>query len=126
MKADHKTLSCRLKHLILAYGKFAFVLISTGVCANNISVTNTSLTGQNTTGKYTMVKFDIRWENSWRTSSAPKNWDAAWVFVKFRTAGGAWQHATLNTTGGHTAPTGSIIAPSSDGIGAFIYRDADT
>jgi formylglycine-generating enzyme required for sulfatase activity len=57
--------------------------------ANNIQVSNVSTTGQNTTAgtnnsaNYTMVKFNVSWENSWRTSSGPSNWDAAWVFVKF-------------------------------------------
>ena len=60
------------------------LLLSTLLSANNISVTNIQLTKQNTTANYTNVKFDISWENSWRTSSAPNNWDAAWVFVKFK------------------------------------------
>lgn len=104
---------------------FFFALIFTALLsANNISVTNISLTGQNTTSGTTLVQFDISWENSWRISVAPNNWDAAWVFVKYRTGSGNWNHATLNTTG-HTAPTGSTVAPSSDGMGAFIYRSYD-
>jgi len=82
------------------------------------------------------VKFDIQWENSWRTSSAPNNWDAAWVFVKYRIGAGAWQHTWLNNTG-HNNPAGSTITtglldPSSPfdptsnpGMGVYIYRDAD-
>jgi formylglycine-generating enzyme required for sulfatase activity len=103
--------------------------------ANNVNVTNFSLTGQNVTNHYIMVKFDITWENSWRTSSAPNNWDAAWVFVKYRIGTGAWQHAWLNNTG-HINPAGSTISTglldpalpfdpaTNPGIGAFIYRDA--
>jgi formylglycine-generating enzyme required for sulfatase activity len=58
--------------------------------ANNISVSNVSTTGQNMSAgvnnaaNYSMVKFDLSWENSWRTATGPSNWDAAWVFVKFR------------------------------------------
>lgn len=55
--------------------------------ANNITISNLSLTGKNTTDDYILVQFDVSWENSWRTSSAPNNWDAAWVFVKYRVAG---------------------------------------
>lgn len=114
----------------------AFMLFFTCAFANNISVSNVSLTGQNTAEHYTMVKFDIQWENSWRTSSAPNNWDAAWVFVKYRTGTGAWQHAWLNNTG-HINPGGCIIssglldyslpfnATTNPVLGAFIYRDAD-
>lgn len=52
--------------------------------ANNINVSNVSITGQNLTNDFSMVKFNLSWENSWRISSGPANWDAAWVFVKFR------------------------------------------
>lgn len=33
---------------------------------------------------YAQFQFDISWQNSWRVSTAPNNWDAAWVFAKFR------------------------------------------
>lgn len=99
------------------------VAVATAI-ANNITLINVKLTGQDAAKHYTIVQFDIRWENSWRTSSAPFNSDAAWVFVKFRVRGGVWQHATINNTG-YNAPTGSAITPVSDGTGAFIYRDAD-
>ncbi|MEI7726952.1 MAG: SUMF1/EgtB/PvdO family nonheme iron enzyme [Bacteroidota bacterium] len=104
--------------------------------ANNMSISNMVLTGKNTGNHYTMVQFDISWENSWRTSTNESNWDAAWVFVKYRVAGGAWQHAWLNEDG-HTAPVGCSITPglltpdatfnatTNPGLGAFIYRDAN-
>jgi hypothetical protein len=112
------------------------VLVSYCAVANNVSLTNISLTGQNVSSHYSMVKFDIQWENSWRTSDAPNNRDAAWVFVKFRVGTGAWQHAWLNNTG-HINPAGSTIStglldpslpfePSANpGMGVFIFRDAD-
>jgi formylglycine-generating enzyme required for sulfatase activity len=105
---------------------------------NNIQVNNSSLINQNTTAgpnnaaNHTFVKFNISWENSWRNdlpgdgNEIPNNWDAAWVFVKYRsrtTTGGdgLWRHATLNTSG-HTAPAGSMITTTPDGKGVFIYR----
>jgi len=104
----------------------ALLLGAASAQANNLTVTNVSLTGQNTGSDFILVQFDITWKNSWRvTGSDPNNWDAAWVFVKYRVAGGAWMHATLHTSG-HTAPTGSTIAPATtDGPGVFIYRDTD-
>ena len=98
--------------------------------SNNVTVTSGSLTGKNTSAgvnnaaNYTMVKFTVSWENSWRTSLAPYNSDAAWIFVKYRVGSGPWLHATINTTG-YAAPSGSTITPASDGTGAFIYRSAD-
>ena len=99
-------------------------LLSSGY-SNNIAVSNISLSDQVPLSHYCNVKFDISWDNSWRTSSAPVNWDAAWVFVKYRVNGGPWNHATLSSVpGDHTPATGSSISPSSDGLGVFIYRSA--
>jgi formylglycine-generating enzyme required for sulfatase activity len=104
----------------------AFVLVFTmsNVFANNISITNSSLTGKNIITHCTQVQFDISWENSFRVTSGPANWDAAWVFVKYRVVGGNWKHATLNSSG-FIAPSGSNISPATDGTGAFIYRNAN-
>ena len=110
-----------------------FALSSNSLLANNITASNVTLTGQNisagtnNTANYALVQFDISWDNSWRTSSsAPVNWDAAWVFVKYRKSGTTvWNHATLNTTAAnHTAPSGSTIAQS-DGTGVFVYRSGN-
>lgn len=115
---------------------FIIVLFKCSTFANNISITNYNLTGRNATNHSIMVKFDISWENSWRITSAPNNWDAAWVFMKYRVGTGDWQHSWLNNTG-HINPTGSTITtglldPSlpfnlttNPGMGVFIYRDAD-
>jgi hypothetical protein len=117
---------------------FSFIVWTTGF-ANNINVTNVGLTGQNTAAgvnnanNFTLVQFNLSWENSHRVSFGPTNWDAAWVFIKYRVAGGVWQHARLNSTG-NTAPTGSTIdiglqtpgtafnSTTNPGLGAFIYR----
>lgn len=119
--------------LLLSFGPVLY--------ANNISVTNVILTGQNTiagannSANFMLVQFNLNWQNSWRTATSPANWDAAWVFIKYRVGTGEWQHAWLNNTG-HTAPTGSTInvglqnpgtafnTTTNPGIGVFIYRSA--
>jgi hypothetical protein len=66
-----------------------FCLTTVTAFANNIAVSNASIVGQNTTAgvnnasNYSMVKFDLSWENSWRTSTGPSNWDAALLLVKY-------------------------------------------
>lgn len=52
--------------------------------ANNVTISSVMLTGQNTSSDFSMIQFNISWDNSWRTSVSPNNWDAAWVFAKFR------------------------------------------
>ena len=132
------------KRTITFFTALALLLFAGSVAANNINVSNIKLTGQNTTAgvnypdNYTLVQFDLSWENSWRTSSAPNNWDAAWVFVKYRVGSGDWQHAWLNNTG-HSSGTGTsatidagLLTPgtafhatTNPALGVFIYRSAD-
>jgi hypothetical protein len=110
--------------------------------ANSIAISNVIITGQNITNQYSMVNFDISWENSWRNdiagtgNTAPNNWDAAWVFVKYRVNSGPWQHAWLDSAG-HIMAAGTHLAtglldPASPfnptanpGLGVFIYRDTN-
>jgi formylglycine-generating enzyme required for sulfatase activity len=106
---------CSVVSIILFFQFSAF--------ANNLNISTPQMTGQNSSGKYVFVKFDISWENSWRKTSEPSNWDAAWIFIKYRIGTGTWQHATVHSSG-HTAPSGSTITPSQDGKGVFVYRSA--
>ena len=124
----------RLLRLVLI-GLFA--VTSKSLFANNLVVSNVKLTEKNTTEHYTPVQFDISWDNSWRTSVGPPNWDTAWVFVKYlKKTETTWHHATLNWvdgTGsgdGHTEPSNCDINSSNDigaggSYGVFIHRDAD-
>ncbi len=99
---------------------------------NNIQVSNLRLTGQNTTNDFTYIRFDVSWDNSWRLNAAPANWDAAWLFAKFRLkSGNTWRHCSLNwvdgtgTGDGHNVPTGATISSAQDGTnfsrGVFLY-----
>jgi formylglycine-generating enzyme required for sulfatase activity len=106
--------------------------------ANNIQLSNITLTGQNTTSDFTMVQFNLTWENSWRVSSGPSNWDGAWVFVKYRVGTGPWLHAFLNDTG-HITGTGTAATitrglnntatafhtTTNPAMGAFVHRSED-
>lgn len=123
----------------LTYLPILFIVFCASGCvfANGIAVSNMSLNGQDPGSNFVLVNFDITWENSWRVSSGPSNWDAAWIFVKYRSNGEtAWSHATLNWvdgTGsgdGHTEPTNSNIVSSEDNgsggaYGVFIHRSSD-
>ena len=99
----------------------ATLLISQEAGANAIVVTNTYLWNPQIGQQYVYVSVDISWSNSWRTAV---NWDAAWVFVKFRAPGSNnWQHAWLSTNSAdHIMPAGCTNSAVSDGTGVFIYR----
>ena len=73
------------------------------------------------------VALDVGWAGSWRGPhrpswvASPENWDAVWLFVKYRVGSGPWHHAPLSQTG-HVVPATMGVAPSLDGRGVFLYR----
>ncbi|MBB6462618.1 formylglycine-generating enzyme family protein [Flammeovirga kamogawensis] len=108
------------------------------VSANNITIENASIVSQNTGEGTAMIGFDIKWSNSWRVSFGPSNWDAAWVFIKYRVNDGDWQHASLSyvdgtgANDGHIVPTGAEINSKADHLdiesyshGVFIYANSN-
>ncbi|MDD2964923.1 MAG: SUMF1/EgtB/PvdO family nonheme iron enzyme [Bacteroidales bacterium] len=121
---------------------FGMYLMLTSVVANNIQVGNIAIVEQNTTAKQSLVQFDLTWENSWRTSNlngaGVTNWDAAWIFVKFRVGSGEWQHAKLDATRHQTGtgtaatidaglldPKTAFNATTNPAVGVFVYRQSD-
>ncbi len=98
-------------------------LTSQNVLAGDLKISNEKSGSAKTDAKYRMITFDISWANSWRTSSAPHNWDAAWVFIKYKAGNGDWQHATLSTVNeDHTCNSGTTVNSPYDGKGVYIYR----
>jgi len=111
--------------------------------ANNLTITNETL--QVGGAGYTFVKADICWDNSWKASWTEThvtpnvtvtNWDAAWIFVKYRVAtnGAPWQHASLSTNNSeHIVPGQAMVnvglstnaAGIGFGTGVFLYRSAE-
>jgi formylglycine-generating enzyme required for sulfatase activity len=124
--------------LLLAFA-LKLLVVHEGSCSG-IDITNIqrgALSGGSTT-----VTFDATWTNSWRTAApgapAPNNWDAAWIFIKFRKNGGNWAHASVNdtghSTGSGTAATIAVGYPDTSsafniatnpGVGVFLYRSGD-
>ncbi|NJC25681.1 SUMF1/EgtB/PvdO family nonheme iron enzyme [Neolewinella antarctica] len=54
------------------------LLAPTYVAANNIRVSNVELVSQ--ANGIATFEYDLAWDNSWRLSDGPANWDAAYVF----------------------------------------------
>lgn len=136
-KRDSLNVKLSIKLFEMLFVLFLLVGASNTVLANNLVISNVSLTGRNVESSYTLVQFDISWDNSWRINDGPSNWDAAWVFVKYRKKSQTtWHHATLNWVNGtgsgdgHTVPANSNILSSNDNgsggtYGVFIHRNAD-
>jgi len=101
---------------------FSFSLFGNGIVVSNISVTQNDIANQKME-----ITFDVAWNNSWRTDTLESNYDAAWLFIKYKVEGSAnsykLEHGTLKATG-HTIPTGAELNVANGLQGAMIYRDA--
>ncbi len=100
------------------------LILFTAAKANNVNISNADILEKNTTSGYMHIGFDITWENSWRLNVAPANYDAVWIFAKYRIGQGQWQHCNIASLDGlHYAPQGAIIEVVPDGKGIFLYRN---
>ncbi len=96
------------------------MLLTLPLGANNLQLSNMQASTSD-------LSFDISWENSWNVSSAPNNWDAVWVIIKFQdcaTETKRWSHLTLSTNNADHSITGGVLQVDavSDGMGVFIRR----
>ncbi|MDD4203378.1 MAG: hypothetical protein PHQ52_07920, partial [Candidatus Omnitrophica bacterium] len=117
---------------ILASG--LWLLASFNAHANNLAIENVEVRDIDSSAKTAVIRFDISWENSWRDTV---NYDAVWVFAKYKDSNGVWNHVKLSGSGtdptgydvgddGDTDATGNkdnieIIVPT-DKVGCFIQR----
>lgn len=103
---------------------FIIMLWFVNLClGSGLTISNASLTGQNPAEHYIMIQFDVAWENSWRLDFGPANWDAAWIFIKYKSLGSAWNHVQLSSNPTHhQAPAGGTVDVPADGVGAYLFR----
>lgn len=91
--------------------------------ANNIEVSNVSLINNGPNAQY--IKFDVKWDNSWRVNTGQANYDGAYVFFKYKTAAGEWIRLNCKTSQPsplNVLPAGFEIASTLYGL--FVYRNA--
>ena len=80
-------------------------------------------------GNKTMT-FNISWDNSWKLSSGPTNWDGVWVFIKRQACSNTniWATTLVSATSGdHGSSVSSgtnllSVDAVSDGMGVFLRR----
>jgi formylglycine-generating enzyme required for sulfatase activity len=96
------------------------LLLFTGIYANNVQIGPVTILGTDT------LQFTISWENSWRVTNNPNNWDAVWVFVKRSDCASIqWHHANLSSQDAdHSASTLLFVDAYADKKGVMIYRSA--
>jgi hypothetical protein len=106
-----KIISLLILIICMQYGK-----------ANNIEVSNVSYVNGGVGGSY--VKFDLKWDNSWRVNTGQANYDGAYVFFKYKAASGQWTRLAFNA-----AASALNIVPAGFEVGArdnslFVYRSS--
>lgn len=92
------------------------------VQANNLVIGTPTISGRT-------ISFTIQWDNSWRVSPAPSNWDAVWVFVKRQACDqpneNPWLHEVLASSGHSVTGSQLQVDLPADKRGVFIRRNAD-
>jgi formylglycine-generating enzyme required for sulfatase activity len=108
-------LNVRLRLLCIAF--LMAVLLPTRLIANNLQIANVTLTGS-------LLSFSVSWDNSWRVgSTAPYNYDALWLFVKYRDCATLqWNHANIDSA---SAATPLFADTTADQKGVMVYRLSD-
>ena len=108
--------------------KKIFFLIFTVLCTCQLFANNLAIGTPVYDETQHTLTFTINWDNSWRVTSGPTNYDAVWVFVKRQPCGanGIWSHALLSSTPGDhvvsgTNANGLVIDPVSDNMGVFVH-----
>jgi Sulfatase-modifying factor enzyme 1 len=104
----------------------SLILFPVAIFANNLQISNVFLVDKNIDEDYVNIKFDVSWENSWRFEDGAANWDAVWLFAKYRIDNGDWNHCTLSVEDAqHNIAEGGMIDASFEhdniGAGAFIF-----
>lgn len=104
--------------------KFFFVLLSfvssLSILSNNVLVQNVGMMGLNSGASSVQISYDLSWQNSWKDNV---NWDAVWLFMKYKDLDGVWKHAHISSLGNSLGQgTQANIDVPSDGLGAFVFR----
>lgn len=126
---------------ILCFVTLLVLSLFSSVKANDIVVGTATLTGQDVSAgadnaaNFNLIEFDLNWNNSWRVSTGPTNWDAAWIFVRYQINSGTgctpsdnWLSATLSDVGASVINANgdpASISAAADGTGVFIHRAGD-
>jgi formylglycine-generating enzyme required for sulfatase activity len=59
--------------------------LSSNLTVSNVALRNRNTTaGPNNSSNFAFIQSTLRWENSWRITTGPANYDAVWVFAKYR------------------------------------------
>ena len=120
------------------FGRFFIPVLFCGMFlnarSNNLQITNMAV-NQSTLGSGT-VTFTVSWSNSWNLSGSSSNWDAVWIFVKFRLCSAATtvqytqgqisnQSGIYNSGGSYIPSTLQVYSTLSPSSGSAVITTLD-
>ncbi len=107
-----------MKNVILI---LVLVWLSLPGYSNNVRLNGTVKVTDVTSGVATL-ELDLAWDNSWRDNF---NWDAVWIFLKYKPASGAWSHVMLQETGNEATPGYQVMNGKSGNnvVGVYVFLD---
>ena len=111
------------KLFIFSFVALTFLFSTNTIKANNLQIGTPSVTTGN------KLTFTVSWDNSWKTSSAPNNWDGVYIFAKYRdcASSGAWNHVNFNTSLSNLTAASPLMVDNYnlDGKGVIVRRSND-
>ncbi len=107
-----------MKNVILI---LVLVWLSLPGYSNNVRLNGTVKVTDVTSGVATL-ELDLAWDNSWRDNF---NWDAVWIFLKYKPASGSWSHVMLQETGNEATPGYQVMNGKSGNnvVGVYVFLD---
>jgi formylglycine-generating enzyme required for sulfatase activity len=128
------------KQILLLLLLFSFNLLkSNNLQISNFIASNKNISaGANHPNNHFFIYTSLSWENSWRTNNlngdGVENWDAVWIFAKYRVNNtGEWKHVNFSNSG-HIVPNNTNLEVglhnhkipfdqnSNPVVGMFLYR----
>ncbi len=95
------------------------------VKANNVRLNGTVKVTDVTSGVATL-ELDLTWDNSWRDNF---NWDAVWLFLKYKPASGKWDHVWLmdgtEVSPGYEVKHGRNWLGNGNTSGVYVFLDGN-
>jgi len=91
--------------------------------SNNVRLNGTVKVTDVTSAGLATLELDLEWDNSWRDNF---NWDAVWIFLKYKPASGAWAPVYLQETGNEASPGYQVMnGKNSNGnvVGVYVFLD---
>jgi len=121
---------------LIALALVAWMIPQVG-SGNNLRIWNVVNTNPGSANP--IIQFNLAWDNTWKVTTGPSNWDAAWIFVKYQRVPVnspqcesylKWNHAKMlnNDTAFKIITSGvpMVFEYVSDSVGVFIRPNSDT